>query len=96
MATTTADSILDAFEDTDFADYVPYAIEKIKAGDQFEARILASIKTYPVSIREFVTNPDYMDQADSIYPKILDELEALNNPPVAGLAHGQRILVGLK
>jgi hypothetical protein len=32
-----------------------------------------------------------MDQADSIYPRILDELEALNNPPVAGLAHGQRI-----
>lgn len=91
MATVTADSILDAFENADFAEYVPYAVDKIKAGDQLEAKILASIKTHPVSIREFITSPDYLDQADSIYPKILDELEALNNPTVEGLAHGQRI-----
>ena len=85
------DSILDAFENTEFAEYVSYAVSRIKAGDQFESRILASLKSYPVSIREFVSRPDYLDQADSIYPKILDELEALNNPPVDGLAHGQRI-----
>ena len=90
-ATVTAESILDAFDDTNFAEYVPYAIEKIKAGDQFEAKILASTKAYPVSIREFITSPNYLNQADSIYPKILEELEALNNPPVAGLTHGQRI-----
>ena len=91
MATAKADSILAAFENTDFAEFVSYSVDKIKAGDKFDAKILASIKTYPVSIREFVTSPNYLDQGDSIYPKILDELEALNNPPVEGLAHGQRI-----
>jgi hypothetical protein len=85
------DSILDAFENPEFAEYASYAVNRIKAGDQFEAQILASLKSYPVSIREFITSPDYLDQADSIYPKILDELEALNNPPVDGLAHGQRL-----
>jgi hypothetical protein len=91
MATATIDSILDAFENAEFAEYVSYAVDKIKAGDQFEAKVLASIKSYPVSLREFITSPNYLDQGDSIYPKILDELEALNNPPVEGLAHGHRV-----
>lgn len=84
-------SILDNFEDRDFAAYVPFALEKVRAGETLEGDILASLICYPVSMREFITHPDYLDQAGSIYPRVLDELEALNNPPAEGLAHGLRI-----
>jgi hypothetical protein len=47
MATATADSILDAFENAEFAEYVPYAVDKIKAGDQFEAKVLICTQYCP-------------------------------------------------
>ena len=85
------DKLLSQFEDQDFAEYVQYATTKIKGGDKFEAKLLTSIKHYPVSIREFITSEYYLDQAGSIYPLVMDELEELNNPKVEGLAHGSRI-----
>ena len=75
-----AHAILDSFENPDFAAYVPYALNKIKAGDALEAKLLASLRVYPVSIRECITHSDYLDQGSSIYPKVMDELGALNNP----------------
>jgi hypothetical protein len=71
--------------------YISYACKKIEAGDRMEEKIVSSIIRYPVSIREFITSPKYLDQGNSIYPLVLDELEKLNNPVVPGLAHGMRI-----
>lgn len=48
-------------------------------GDTFHLRAAALLKSYPVSIREFVESPDFLDDT-SIYPANMDSLEALNNP----------------
>lgn len=77
--------------DSGLTKYLSYACKKIKAGDKMEEKIVSSIVRYPVSIREFVTSPDYLNQVKTIYPPVLNELEKLNNPKVPGLAHGMRI-----
>ena len=46
----TSEGFLKKFTNQDYAAYVKYAADRAKDGDQFEARILASIKRYPVSM----------------------------------------------
>ena len=87
----SAAEVLEQFQNPYFAEYVQYAVKRVAAGDKFEGKLLAAIKTYPVSIREFITSPEYLDQGDSIYPLVLDELVKINNPKIDGLNHGLRI-----
>ncbi|HUF72934.1 MAG TPA: hypothetical protein VMR74_08550 [Gammaproteobacteria bacterium] len=49
----------------------------------------ATTDTEPVSIREFITSPDYLNAAGAVYPVVLDECERI----VAG-NHREVLLVG--
>jgi hypothetical protein len=75
----------------------PAAIEALKAakaraseGDDYELRALHALKTYPVSVDQFVRDPAYLG-SEALYPAILKELIELNNPPQPGCQHRARI-----
>lgn len=60
-------------------EYLEYGKAEAEKGDPFHLTAAALLRRYPVSVREFVTSPDYLGD-DSIWPANLEMLEALNNP----------------
>ena len=57
---------------------------------------LMNLKRTPVSLREFVTSPKYLDMQKTIYPKVLDNLEELCNPggDRLGVKYYEAVLTG--
>jgi hypothetical protein len=59
--------------------YLEFAKAQAEAGDPFHVKAASLLRQYPVSIREFVESPDYLDDS-TIYPRNMQALEELNNP----------------
>jgi len=62
----------------ELSDYLDYAKGLADKGDEFHLKAARLLHKYPVSVREFVTGADYLND-HSIYPKNLAALEQLNN-----------------
>ena len=69
---------------------VEVARKKAAAGDDYEWNALQSLRDYPVSVEQFVTDPSYLG-SDALYPVILKELIKLNNPRYSGCEFRSRI-----
>lgn len=66
-------------------------------------RLLESpAETQPVSIREFIDSPEYLDMADSVWPGVKDDLEAMCAPGILsaiieqGIGGGKSYRVSIK
>lgn len=60
--------------------YFKAVADSLKMGTSMPVKEITQYKTPPVGIREFVLGEQYLDKAGEIYPTVLDELEAMNNP----------------
>ncbi len=67
-----------------------FALVAKRDGDDYELRAFAALRDYPVSIEEFIRDPQYLGNT-SIYPAILDELIELNNPRLPGRKYRARL-----
>ncbi len=61
-----------------------------KKNDPFFNSIIENLARYPVDIRTFVTDKEYLGMS-GVYPAILDALEEMYHPQVEGLDHPLRI-----
>ena len=65
-------------------EFLDFADEQSKSGDNFHRHAAEQLTRYPVSIREFIESPDFLNDT-SVYPANMEALTELNNP------HGLRI-----
>ena len=59
-------------------------------GDDYPLRVFAALRTYPVSVEQFVRDPDYLG-SNALYPAVMAEMVELNNPVVDGCEHRARL-----
>jgi hypothetical protein len=68
-------------------EFLRYADAQAKLRDRFHRSAAQQLIRYPVSIKEFVESPQFLDDT-SVYPGNMEALEELNNPD--GLRIGSR------
>ena len=59
-------------------EFLDYANAQAQAGDKFHRRAAELLIRYPVSIREFIESPEFLNDT-SVYPANMEALEELNN-----------------
>ncbi len=62
-------------------------------GDEYPLRAFAALRTYPVSIEQFIRDPEYLG-SEALYPEVMKALIELNNPVVPGSEHRSRLWAG--
>ena len=67
-----------------------FASRLAKEGDDNELRVFGALRCYPVSIEEFLTDPQYLGST-ALYPAVLEELIELNNPRLPGRKYRVRL-----
>ncbi|MBF0290637.1 MAG: hypothetical protein HQK86_00615 [Nitrospinae bacterium] len=75
----------------ELGEFTGFAVKEAMEGRHFCLRLMEYMKTYPVSIREFVNSPEYLNYESIVYPEVLKVLEKINNPVVEGLSNGSRV-----
>ena len=60
-------------------EFLDYANEQFKSGDDFHRHAAEQLTHYPVTISEFIESPEYLNDT-SVYPANMETLEQLNNP----------------
>ena len=61
-----------------FREYVLQAIDEAAEGNPWRFRECQNLKWMPVPMEEFILGADYMDASSFLYPKVVEELIAMN------------------